>query len=85
MERAGKEYICPICIERGKLEKEVRAANRSEMGTFCVGLLVKLEKTYTLFVGTQHTLFVVCTLLHSRVCVQNVYAFSISFQDGASG
>ena len=28
MERAGKDYICPLCIEKGKLEKEVRAANR---------------------------------------------------------
>ena len=29
MERAGKEYICPMCIERGKVEKEIRSANRS--------------------------------------------------------
>lgn len=29
MERAGKEYICPVCTERGKIEKEVRSANRS--------------------------------------------------------
>ena len=28
MERAGKDYVCPVCIERGKLEKEERAANR---------------------------------------------------------
>ena len=29
MERAGKEYICPVCTERTKLEKEIKSADRS--------------------------------------------------------
>ncbi|CAI8029088.1 Death-inducer obliterator 1 [Geodia barretti] len=28
MERAGKEYICPVCTERTKLEKEIKSASR---------------------------------------------------------
>ena len=31
MERAGKEYICPVCTERTKLEKEIKSASRLEV------------------------------------------------------
>ena len=29
MERAGQDYICPICTDKSKFEKEERTANRS--------------------------------------------------------
>ena len=31
MERAGKEYVCPVCMERTKLEKEIKSADRSAL------------------------------------------------------